>query len=536
MQRSFNLLKFGFLTSFFIGCGDGVVNLIESDSNSPQYDTPAVVAKFGGSGNSEIKGIATDLVGNSYIVGVYTNNSANVNSFVDFSGTAMPGVTATTSIDGFVVKLNAQGTQQWIKTFGGVGEDQAYNICFGSSKIYVTGHFTNNAANVNSVKDFAGANLTGVTATTSEDVFVAQLDPETGDQQWIKKMGGTGDDEFGLSCAVDKDSDLIFAGYIKNNIANANSVVDFAGNPLAGVSNTANLDSFVAKLNSSGTQQWVEVMGGTQNDRLYYIAVDSQKNIFVPGYFYNSSGDATAAKDFAGNALLGLHTSSTIDGFIAKLDTSGTQQWIRTIGGSTGDDFLVGAAVDSSGNVYLAGSIGNDSSNTSAVKDFTGAALQGATSTVSREVILAKLNSSGTQQWIKVAGGTGVDRAQALAITSDGTVYLNGYYNNNSANANSFVDFSGNTMNGKSSGAVSTDSFLYQVNSSGTLLAVKTLGGTGSDVSTMIAVDINNNPMVCGYFNNNSANANSVTGFGGSTMLGGGASNTVNGFFERVKF
>jgi hypothetical protein len=70
------------------------------------------------------------------------------------------------------------------------------------------------------------------------------------------------------------------------------------------------------------------------------VATDSAGNAYVVGYTYG--------------ALPGNTYNGGADAFVAKLDPSGTVQWIRQFGGGF-DDYAVAVATDRDGNVYVLG-------------------------------------------------------------------------------------------------------------------------------------------------------------------------------------
>ena len=102
-------------------------------------------------------------------------------------------------------------------------------------------------------------------------------------------------------------------------------------------------DIFVAKLNSSGVVQWVYTAGGTGRDRGRKIALDSSGNIYVVGYYQNTV-------DFGGGNVT---SNQSFDVFLLKLNSSGTFQWVKSYGGSSGNDLGRDVAIDSSDNVYM---------------------------------------------------------------------------------------------------------------------------------------------------------------------------------------
>src|SRR5204863_6859930 len=73
---------------------------------------------------------------------------------------------------------------------------------------------------------------------------------------------------------------------------------------------------------------------------------------------YSPTSDAIIwAGDFSGSLNLVSPAIPSVDGkdaFLAKLSSAGTVAWARTFGGSH-DQFASAAAVDSLGNIYVAG-------------------------------------------------------------------------------------------------------------------------------------------------------------------------------------
>ena len=403
-----------------------------SESSSQTY----FAVTFGGTSYDVGYGIAVDSSGNSYITGYFTGT-------VDFGG---GDVTAAGSGDIFVLKLNSDGTFQWVKTYGGTLYDVGLGIAVDSSgNSYITGYFRGTV-------DFGGGD---VTAAGIYDIFVLKLN-SSGTFQWVKTYGGTSSDGDGI--AVDSSGNSYITGFFRGT-------VDFGGGD---VTSAGSNDIFVLKLNSSGTFQWVKTYGGTSFDYGYGIAVDSSGNSYITGYFEGTvdfgGGDVTAA----GNK----------DIFILKLNSSGTFQWVKTYG-STSSDYGYGIAVDSSGNSYTTGTF-------EGTVDFGGGDV---TSAGGSDIFVLKLNSSGTFQWVKTFGGPAADYGYGIAVDSSGNSYITGFFRGT-------VDFGG----GDVTSAGSNDIFVLKLNSSGTFQWVKTYGGTSFDYGYGIAVDSSGNSYITGYF------------------------------------
>ena len=113
--------------------------------------------------------------------------------------------------------------------------------------------------------------------------------------------------------------------------------------------------------------------------------------------------------DSSGNAHIVGRTASYDKAFVLKLNSSAAIQWERNIGTNSNEYNAV--ATDSSGNVYAAGR--------------TQEAGQGG-----YDWLIAKYNSSGTEQW-QITFGTNMihsEPAQGIDVDSSGNVYVSGAY------------------------------------------------------------------------------------------------------------
>ena len=152
--------------------------------------------------------------------------------------------------------------------------------------------------------------------------------------------------------------------------------------------------------------------------------------------------------------------------------------FLSTFGGSGNVTDVAGVAIDSSDNIYITG--------TSEGTNIFG---KNVTSGTTRDIFVAKLNSSGVVQWVYTVGGTGADRGRKIALDSSGNIYVAGYYENT-------VDFGGGniTSNG------SWDAYLLKLNSSGTFQWVKSYGASSNDLGRDVAIDSNDNIYLTGNF------------------------------------
>ena len=110
-------------------------------------------------------------------------------------------------------------------------------------------------------------------------------------------------------------------------------------------------------------------------------------------YWYATIGDSNsnAGNDVAIDSDGNVYTSgvSNSDIFVIKHDKDGTEQWQRLI--NTNSSEQIGIGLDNSNNVYVVGDTDESS--------------QG-----SLDLHITKFNSSGTEQWQKGLGGSGVEQ------------------------------------------------------------------------------------------------------------------------------
>jgi hypothetical protein len=147
--------------------------------------------------------------------------------------------------------------------------------------------------------------------------------------------------------------------------------------------------------------------------------------------------------------------------------------WNTFLGGS-GDDSGNAIAVDSSGNVYVAGS--STANWGSPVQAYTWMA----------DGFAAKLDSSGNLVWNSFLGGFGNDTCRGIAVDSSGNVYVTGYSNQTWGIPK--LPFSDNT-----------DAFAAKLDSSGNVAWNTFLGGIYYDYGFAIALDGSSNVYVAGY-------------------------------------
>ncbi|MBI4955403.1 MAG: hypothetical protein HY908_25495 [Myxococcales bacterium] len=235
----------------------------------------------------------------------------------------------TEKLDGpvtFLVKLDAAGATQWVKTYRttdgriGVGVEGLAVHTDGSLYLLATPEKT---------VDFGGGPLT---SAGSEDVAVVKLDANGG-HVWSKLFGAQSR-ERAAGIGVDASGAVVFTGSFS-------TPVDFGGGPL--VSNGGE-DAFVVKLDASGAHAWSKRFGSRGQDDARGLAVDALGHVAVTGEF-------TGHGIFDGQSL---ESAGERDTFIALLDPGGAVVWSKRFGSST-SEWAGDVAIGGGGGVVATG-------------------------------------------------------------------------------------------------------------------------------------------------------------------------------------
>ena len=253
-------------------------------------------------------------------------------------------------------------------------------------------------------------------------------------------------------------------------------------------------DAFITKVSADGsTLLYSTYLGGGGADVGYAIALDADGNAYV--------GGSTASFDFPTvNPVQDVLKGGTFgrDGFVTKLNVSGSAIVFSTYLGGGENDQVRGLAVDALGDVYAAGHTRSpDFPTTVAAFDTThGGGNCQAGRGPCNDAFVSRLDlSSATLVYSTFLGGggdvLGEDFAEDIAVDADGNAYVTGF-------TNSAEDFP--TVNPiQASNGGFPDAFVTKVNPSGTALVYSTyLGGPGNERGFGIAVDADGNAYVAG--------------------------------------
>ncbi|MCG6550885.1 MAG: SBBP repeat-containing protein, partial [Candidatus Magnetominusculus sp. LBB02] len=296
---------------------------------------------LGGSGSDYSWGIAVDSSGSAYVVGTTISTDFPVTNGA-FQTTSKAGVYGTA----FISKLNPAGTALEYSTYlGGAGASNGIGM-------------GGDSATAIAVDSSGSAYVAGYTASTdfpvtsgayqpsrkgSYDAFVTKLNSTGTALVYSTYVGGSGAD-YCYSIAIDSSGSAYVTGFTAST--------DFPVTSGAYQTALKGSDSvFITKLNATGTALvYSTYLGGNLYNDAYGIAVDSAGNAYIAGMTDSSDFPVTS-----GAFQTSLKAGRSGNGFITKLNATGTALVYSTfLGGSTADNCR-GIAVDSSGSAYVVG-------------------------------------------------------------------------------------------------------------------------------------------------------------------------------------
>lgn len=274
-----------------------------------------------------------------------------------------------------------------------------------SGPSYVTDMAKDASGNIYVAGVFGGTMETySLTSAGNNDIFFAKFN-SAGSLVWIKRIGGTGDDQ-ATTISFDQTGSTIFLGGMFSGS------VDFDPNAgLATLTSGGGRDAFLGRYTTDGAYMWIGNISGTADAQIRDI-VCTPTTVYVTGLFYGSA-------DFGFGGAVNNQTSSGVaDLFIAGYALAdGTINYLRIIGSVAGEDYGYSIATDASSNIYVTG-VYNGTVN------FGNTNL---TSTGNMDMFCAKYTSNLSPVWATSSGVNATnDFGKAITVDGSGNVYITG--------------------------------------------------------------------------------------------------------------
>lgn len=261
----------------------------------------------------------------------------------------------------------------------------------------------------------------------TDDILVTKLHAD-GTVQWTRVLGGSLS-EFGGDCLETSDGSFMISG----NSYSTNGDL---------TTNHGDEDLWVLKLSSTGAIIWQRTYGGSSTELGGTMLETPDGGFLLQLTTASNDGD-----------VVGYHDGGTQDHWLLKIDGSGSIVWSRALGGSGFDSG--GRLITTADGGFLV--VLQTESNDGDITNYHG----------NTDCCLVKLSSTGSVLWSRCVGGSQRDNGFDLLELSNGDIMFLG------ATASSDMDI---TLN-----RGGYDVFLAKLTSTGSLLWLRTYGGSMDD-------------------------------------------------------
>jgi hypothetical protein len=306
---------------------------------------------------------------------------------------------------------HANAGVQWCTFLGGPGAPMGIALDR-EGNVYVAG-YTSWADFLTSPPEAYDRTFNG-----SFDIFVAKLNP-TGSSLLYSTFIGGSDEDFARAIAVDSEGNAYVTGGTKSpDFPITTGALQTTHGVHPGIDYC---DVFVTALNSSGTEIiYSTFLGGGGDENGRGIAIDDEGNAYVAGGTTSSEFPTTPG-------AYDEYHSGLSDGFVAKLNATGSALVYSTFLNGWGITYCTGIAIDSQRAVYVTGSTeASDFPVTPHAFDTTYNGGPGGGH--GGDAFITKFNPSGSNLvYSTFLGGEEWDGATAIGLDNHSNVYVTGY-------------------------------------------------------------------------------------------------------------
>ncbi|MBU0487083.1 MAG: T9SS type A sorting domain-containing protein [Bacteroidetes bacterium] len=288
------------------------------------------------------------------------------------------------------------------------------------------------------------------------DCWIVKTD-NAGTLQWEKSYGGSLNDEIS-SVIQTADGGYAFC-----------AVTGSSDGDVSGAH--GNFDIWVVKLTAAGDTSWTLTIGGSESDHPQRILQAADGSYYVFGFTMSADGD------FAANA-------GASDFFVANISAAGALIMTNTFGGSGYDEAMWATPVYDGG-FLIAG-------NTNSA-DLASALIGG------YDYWIVKITTAGNIQWENTYGGTDDDWPNSVITLGDSTFVIAG------SSASTDVDVAGNHGG-------YYDAWVIHIDTAGTLLWSKALGGSGDDRAYGADTSATGEILIAGFTDSGDGDVSGVQG------------------------
>lgn len=380
---------------------------------------------YGGPQDDAANGI-TNTSDGGYILTGYTSSYGN-------------GTSGNGSSNVWLLKVGANGNEQWNKTYGGNMGDVGYSVVQADDGGYAVAGYESSYTNGNMA------------------MYLLKTDAK-GNLLWNKTYGA-GVQDGAYSLAKTKDGGFIMTGFTYLN-------------------NKQGWNLSIVKTDSNGILQWNKSYGGDLKDCGHSIIQTDDGGYAIVGYTKSYSSSPGGAFGVGGEDL-----------WLLKLDSNGNMQWNKIFGGKDYDDgFSILQNPD--GGFTIAGTTQSFTQNNTPIQEYS--------DNDTARIYLIRTDARGNLLWNKTVGGDLKTAAFSLARAPDDGYLITGTVFSNAGDADVLAlrtDLNGTQLWANSYGGPEDDYGYSTVYSSDDSFMIagytRSFGNDGSDVFLLKIADAN---------------------------------------------
>ncbi|MBX3129685.1 MAG: hypothetical protein KF718_23420, partial [Polyangiaceae bacterium] len=387
--------------------------------------------------------------GGQRVTGVYRTGGGGVIVGGNYSkGLQLGALTGTNAgnSDVFVARLTADGSPEWLNTFGGAGDDYltAALAVDGSGQIYAGGMFKD------APLTFGPHTLTPT--DSSWDAFVVRFS-NAGTPTSAFRLGGPDTQALRGRVALHGGAP-IFGGHFGTSVAVAGTTLTSKGSE----------DGLITRLYSS-TSDWAFSYGDANKQLVW----DLHSN----GSLIAFTGDAFGSFTFGSSTVTSAGESDVL---LAVLDGTGAPVFAKRFG--DGQSQVGRGVFVTSDSIYLTGEFRG-------VLNMDGKEV---TSKGETDLFVSRHDHAGHCQWLRSFGASLDDRGERVHVSAGGAVYVLGTFQD-------AVDFGGGMVTSQD-----RDVILVRLTKDGDFVWAVPMGGPGNDEGHHLSEASNGNLLVAGAY------------------------------------
>ncbi|MGB5377861.1 hypothetical protein [Muriicola sp.] len=338
--------------------------------NAPNFKGEvAWMYSFGGSGDDSPRSIIETTDGGFAIFGFSNSTDGDL-------------AHKTTNVnDYWLLKIDAEGSPQWSKTYGGSKDDQGQAVIQTSDGGYaITGYAMSDDGDASNNEGF-------------HDNWVLKLDSQ-GTIEWEQSFGFSGHDH-SYDIVESEEGGLFFTGFLDITSAKADGYLDKSYSLTRhGVG-----EFWGTRLNAQGELSWRKYYGGTNNDRAHAVVTAQDEGFVMAGFSESEDYDVSDPR-------------GSYDFWVVKIGNEGELVWEHSYGG-TGIDIAQDITKTENGGYVITGStISTDGD----ISESHGES----------DVWVISIDAQGALLWEQTYGGAGFDAAESIRTTRDGGFLISG--------------------------------------------------------------------------------------------------------------